>query len=103
MINVENAQQDHHLQLMVNHVSVLKQEEYSMINNGHVNQDVIQMNNGLMANVYVYKDIVGGIKHVEDVQIILIQAQINQHVFQNHQMLIIILKIILFINVEKIK
>lgn len=88
---------------MVNHVSVIHHRKYLIKKMYHVKVDVLLINNGLIKNVHVFLDIVGGINNVENAQIMLIQALINLLVFLKILMLTTILKIIQSMNVEKIK
>lgn len=74
-----------------------------MTRQSHVKVDVLPIKNGLIENVHVFLDIVGGINNAEDAQKILILAQINQHVFQKIQTPTTTQKIIKSTNVEKMR
>lgn len=89
--NADNAQLDQ-LLLMVTHVFVIQIIKYMMKNQINARRDVYKINSGYWVNASVWINMHGGIKSVENVQIMHKCHLINQLVYVGAQQLITIPK-----------
>lgn len=100
---VLNALQVLPQQQMETHASATKMAEYSILRPGFVRADATLIKSGKITSVVVFLDTVGGIKTVEDAQIMLIQVLTNLLAFLKIQIPTISLRKTFALNVKETK